>query len=63
MNAGLACNKIPEIQHHIDRNLDPCVITKMWIKQEDKAVLSTLPPKGYLIKYIPKYDQTGKGVC
>ena len=60
----ISFNEILEIQHHsTDRNLDLCAITEIWIKQDDKAILNTLSPNGYLIKSSPRCNQTGGGVA
>ena len=43
--------------------MDVCAITETWIKQEDKTICNTLLDKGYLIKSIPRCDQTWGGVA
>ena len=64
MNSRLVTNKTQEIQVDLTKNnLDACVLTEMWIKEDDNITSARLCPNGYKSLSISRPDRTGGGIA
>ena len=61
INARSVCNKRDQIQEQIvTNNLDLCVITETWIKQDDSMMAKEILPPGYNVSSLLT-KETGQG--
>ena len=66
VNARSVVNKVESLQQHIlERELDMCAITEMWIKSSDgKNVMKEIPPLGHSIYSHPRQSgRQGEGLA
>ena len=64
MNCRLVTNKTQEIQVELtNNNLDVCVLTEMWIKEDDFITPTRLCPNGYKSLSVSTLDRTGGGIA
>ena len=64
MNCRSVTNKTQEIQVELtNNNLDVCLLTEIWIKEDDNITPTRLSPKGYNSLSISRLDRTGGGIA
>ena len=64
INCRSVTNKTQEIQVELtNNNLDVCVLTETWIKEDDNITPARLCPNGYKSLSISRPDRTGKGIA
>ena len=60
MNCRLVTNKTQEIQVELtNNNLDVCVLTETWIKEDNSITPIRLCPNGYKLLSVSRPDRTG----
>ena len=64
INCRLVTNKTQEIQVELtNNNLDVCVLTETWIKEDDNVTPVRLCPNGYKSLSISRPNRTGGGIA
>ena len=63
INARSVKNKTAEIADHvIHNNIDVCIVTETWLKEQDTVSIALLSPPGYSFKSFPRQsDRKGGG--
>jgi len=49
------------IDHIISNNIDVCIVTETWVKDDDNVSLAALSPHGYSFKHCPRVSRSGGG--
>ena len=64
MNCRSVTNKTQEIQVKLtNNNLDVCVLTEMWIQEDNNITPARLCPNRYKSLSISRPDRTGGGIA
>ena len=63
-NARSVRNKTDEIvQYILEKNIDVCIITETWLKNDDNVIIGELVPSGYKIDYVSRNGRRGGGIA
>ena len=63
INCRSVVNKTQDIHMELTQNdLDVCVSTETWIKEDDNLTVHQICPNGYKASSVPRKDITGGGI-